>query len=78
MADLVVAAVVCLGVNAVDVLHQAGKIASPCLDDQVVMVSHETVGQYHGVEPHHCLRDHSQEGIAIRVILEDGFASIST
>ena len=50
MADLAMAAVVCLCVDTVELLHQAGKIATAGVDDKVVMVIHEAVGQRDRIE----------------------------
>ena len=46
--------------------------------DLMVMIVHQAVGQYHGIKPLGRLRDHGQEGAAILVILEDGFAPVTT
>jgi hypothetical protein len=78
MADFAVTAVVDLRVDAVELLHKAGKIATAGVDDQMVMVVHQAVGQYHRIETLRCLCDHIEESVAILVIVKDGFAPVAT
>jgi hypothetical protein len=77
MADFAVTAVVYLCVDAIELLHKAGKIATAGVDDQVVVVVHQAIGQYRCIETLRCLCDHIEESVAIFVIIKDGFAPVA-
>ena len=78
VADLVVAAVIGLGVNAVEALHQPREVGLPCMGDEVIVVVHQAISQHGGIEAIHRLANHGEKTAPILVILEDSFAPIAT
>lgn len=69
-------AIVGLGIDAIDVAHQARQIGLPRLQHKMVMVAHEAIGIDHRIEAVHALLDYGEQGGAIHVVLEDRLASI--
>ncbi len=56
MSDFVVPAIEGLGVDPVDVTHQQGEIGLPGVQDEVVVIAHQAIGQSLGVEARERLR----------------------
>jgi hypothetical protein len=77
-AALAMAAVVGLGVDAVDVAHQARQIGLAREQQQLVVVVQQAVGQHLGVETRHALLDHRQQRLPIGIILEYGCLAVTT
>jgi len=77
MTHLVVATVVGLGIDPVDVTHQQGQIPLPGVQHEVVVVGHQAVGQGLGIEARECLRHNRQQTLPVLVIDENVLAAVA-
>ena len=66
-----VGAIVCLGIDAVQMAHAGGKVSFRGFDEEVVVVAHEAVGVAEPVEALDGLAEDGKEGLAVVVIGED-------
>ena len=66
-----------LGVDTVDMPHQPRQIRRPCVQHQVEVVAHQTVGQHLGIKTICCPGDDVQLGLPIRVVSVDRFAPVT-
>ena len=57
------AAVKALGINTIEVPHASTEIPLKCLNQQVIVIVHETVGVAEPVEPFNHLRKNAQEEV---------------
>jgi hypothetical protein len=70
--------VVRLRIDAVDVAHQHGQIGAPGMQNQVVMVVHQAIGEGAGIEPLKRHADCLQKCLPVRVIVEYRLTPITT
>ena len=75
--DLAVAAVVVLGVDAVDVAHEPRQVAAAGLDDEVVVITHQAIGKALGVEAIEAECQHVEQGGAVLVVFKDRLAPVT-
>ncbi len=78
MADGPVPAVVGLGVDAVDVAHDARQVGPPRVQDEMVVIAHQAIGENAAVESRERPTQHVQPDLAVRVVVEDLFATVSS
>ncbi len=77
MADLAMAAVEGLGVNAIDVPHQCRQIPLQRLNHEVVMVAHQAIREQPRVKPCQALRYDGQQASPVGVVNKDIFPSVT-
>ena len=70
--------VIRLGVDAIDVAHQPRQVGAPGMQNQVVMIVHQAIGQGTGIKPLKRRADRLQKHLPVRVIVEYRFTSIPT
>ena len=78
VTDLVVIPVELLGVYAIEMLHPPTESGSLCLDDYMIMVSHEAVGVTKPIEEIAAFGKDIKEGFSVIVIEKEFFAVITT
>jgi hypothetical protein len=65
-----------LDVPAVDPVHRLTQVRQRGLNEQVVVVSHQTVGVAYEIVPHACSLDQSQKPCPIFIAQEDGSTKV--
>jgi hypothetical protein len=77
MTDQAMPPVEGLGVDAVRMPHQPRQVALACVQHEVMVVAHLTVGVHLGVEPVHGRRQHVQLQQAVGIVAIDGLAPVT-
>jgi hypothetical protein len=70
--------IVGLGIHAVEMLHQPQQIGAAGVDDEVIVVVHEAIGQHRHIEPLHGLPHDGEKILPVFVVLEYRFAPVAT
>jgi hypothetical protein len=77
VAHLAVPAVEDLGVDAIEVPHEPRQVGLAGMQHEVVVVTHQAVGQHLRIEALYALGQHGEQGGAVGVVHEDGFAPVA-
>src|SRR5258708_26934516 len=66
------------GVRAIEPVHTSGEVGLGCLNDEMEVIGHQDPGGEAQAEAVHDLAEEGEEGLAIGVGAEDGFALVAT
>ncbi len=77
MPHSIAEAVKALGINTIEMPHASTEIPLKCLNQQVIMIVHETVGVAEPVEPFNHLRKNAQEELPVTSLLINVHSSVA-
>ena len=77
MPHLAMPAVVGLRVDAIDLSHQPGQVRAAGMQDQMIMVAHQAIGQCTGIEAVKGCSNHVQKCPPVLVVVEDRLAPVA-
>ena len=77
MANPIVAAIEALGVNTVQLAHAERRVRLGCLDQEMIMIGHETVRMADPAEPRDDVRESIEKQFAVSVREKDLLARVA-
>ena len=77
MSHASVTSIVPLGIDAVQLPHPPGEVAVGSLNDQMVVISHKTVGVAQPVETLHHLAQGVEKEPSVLVVIKDIFSGVA-
>ena len=68
----------CLGIDAIDMSHDKGKIRLTCADHQMIVIAHQAVSDGAGVVTLHGVANDTKEHPAIALVFENDLPSVTS